>query len=130
MTSQSVPEIQVQDMAPVDLDACASEPIHIPGAIQQHGTLLVLDEPSLTVTHAAANLARYLKIAPEEALGRALDQSCPAGAAALRAALAGVDPAFSGSLRFPFRAAFHQTPADRSLSPSWRAVPAGIGAGG
>ncbi|RZA12277.1 MAG: hypothetical protein EOP10_31655, partial [Proteobacteria bacterium] len=28
----------------MDLDTCSSEPIHIPGAIQDHGYLLVVDE--------------------------------------------------------------------------------------
>ena len=98
------------DLAPIatpapetpSLSDCAREPIHIPGAIQAHGTLLVLAEPDLTVTHAAANLARYLGVPPEEVLGVPLERSCPAGAAALRAALSqaagGADPA----VRFDF----------------------------
>ncbi len=37
-----------------DLDACASEPIRIPGAIQPHGRLLVLRADSLAVSKRSA----------------------------------------------------------------------------
>lgn len=37
------------------LDACAREPIHIPGAIQPHGALLALREPDLTCLQISAN---------------------------------------------------------------------------
>ena len=36
-----------------DLTNCDREPIHIPGAIQPHGVLLVLREPSLTICQAS-----------------------------------------------------------------------------
>ncbi|MDG3007033.1 ATP-binding protein [Paludisphaera mucosa] len=39
----------------VDLTNCADEPIHVPGRIQPHGVLLVLDEPDLVVRQASAN---------------------------------------------------------------------------
>ena len=41
----------------VDLDACASEPIRIPGGIQPHGALLVLDPQTLRPIQASDNLA-------------------------------------------------------------------------
>ncbi|UEM21568.1 GAF domain-containing protein [Skermanella mucosa] len=84
------------------LSDCAREPIHIPGAVQAHGTLLVLAEPDLTVTHAAANLARYLGVPLEEVLGFPLERSCPAGAAALRAALAEEARGIGPAVRFDF----------------------------
>lgn len=40
---------------PVDLENCEREPIHIPGAVQQHGLLLVLKRADLTVVQASAN---------------------------------------------------------------------------
>ena len=43
-----------------DLDACAREPIHIPGGIQPHGYLLVLDPQALTVRQASANVEQIL----------------------------------------------------------------------
>lgn len=50
----------------VDLTNCDREPIHIPGSIQPHATLLVLEEPSLRILQASGN-------APER-LGRTMDE--------------------------------------------------------
>jgi light-regulated signal transduction histidine kinase (bacteriophytochrome) len=47
----------------VDLTLCDREPIHIPGSIQPHGVMLVVDADSMRVTHAAG--------AVEARLGRA-----------------------------------------------------------
>jgi two-component system, chemotaxis family, sensor kinase Cph1 len=44
----------------LDLDACAQEPIHIPGAIQPHGALLVLDPAHFAVRQASANASDVL----------------------------------------------------------------------
>jgi light-regulated signal transduction histidine kinase (bacteriophytochrome) len=44
------------------IDACDREPIHIPGAIQPHGVLLVLDRDSLEVRHAAGDVAGMLQV--------------------------------------------------------------------
>jgi len=41
----------------LDLDACAAEPIRIPGGIQPHGALLVVAPDTLEVLQASANLA-------------------------------------------------------------------------
>ena len=41
--------------ADIDLEACAREPIHIPGAIQPHGCLLAFDPGSRIVRQASAN---------------------------------------------------------------------------
>jgi light-regulated signal transduction histidine kinase (bacteriophytochrome) len=42
------------------LEACAREPIHIPGAIQPHGVMLVLDQTSQEIGHAAGDVAGLL----------------------------------------------------------------------
>jgi light-regulated signal transduction histidine kinase (bacteriophytochrome) len=42
----------------VDPTTCDREPIHIPGRIQPHGLLLVLEEPALTVLQASTNVSR------------------------------------------------------------------------
>ncbi len=55
--------------APVDLDNCASEPIHVPGAIQPHGMLLAVDEPGLVVRIASANVAAWLECPADEIIG-------------------------------------------------------------
>ena len=43
------------DVPPVDLSNCAREPIHIPGLIQPHGLMLVLDPSSLAIRQASEN---------------------------------------------------------------------------
>ncbi|WP_372017052.1 GAF domain-containing protein [Pseudoxanthomonas sp. 10H] len=43
-----------------DLDACAREPIHIPGSIQPHGVLLAIDPADGRVLQASANAAGVL----------------------------------------------------------------------
>lgn len=58
--------------APIDLDACETEPIHEIGAIQPDGALLAVDAVSGLVTHASENLHEYLDIAAAEALDRPL----------------------------------------------------------
>lgn len=60
---------------PVALDAllaaCASEPIHAPGAVQRHGALLVLDGAEV-VRAASENVAELLGVAAGDLLGRPL----------------------------------------------------------
>src|SRR6478735_5903466 len=58
--------------APVDLDNCASEPIHVPGAIQPHGMLLAVTEPNLVVAVASANAAQWIGRETDGVLGRNL----------------------------------------------------------
>jgi two-component system, chemotaxis family, sensor kinase Cph1 len=49
-------------MDPTELEACAREPIRIPGAIQPHGTLLVLDGEHLSILQAAANAEKLVGV--------------------------------------------------------------------
>src|SRR3954453_20007416 len=42
-------------MQPVDLTNCDREPIHVPGSIQPHGVLLVVDPVSEVVLQSAGN---------------------------------------------------------------------------
>jgi light-regulated signal transduction histidine kinase (bacteriophytochrome) len=48
----------------VDRDVCAREPIRIPGGIQPHGVLVVLDPARMTVLQASANAADTLGLEP------------------------------------------------------------------
>lgn len=57
---------------PVDLTNCDREPIHLLGAIQPIGFLLAVSE-QWVVERASANLADYLGIAAEAALGQPVD---------------------------------------------------------
>src|SRR5919202_841848 len=47
-------------MQPLDLTNCDREPIHIPGSIQPHGVLLVVDPVSEVVLQAAGDTASTL----------------------------------------------------------------------
>src|SRR5690606_17110458 len=70
-----------------DLDACAREPIHIPGSIQPQGILLVVDPADGRVLQASANAAAELLGGQGQVQGQRWDellQLAPAQAAALR----------------------------------------------
>ena len=56
-----------------DLTNCDREPIHIPGSIQPHGVLIVLDPGSLAVIQVAGDSRRLLGLTPHEMLGRGLE---------------------------------------------------------
>jgi chemotaxis family two-component system sensor kinase Cph1 len=74
--------------AKVDLTDCDREPIHIPGTIQPFGVLLVLAEPSLTITQVSENVGEHLPFRIEEVLGRPLSTMLdPASVAEVKEAL-------------------------------------------
>lgn len=56
----------------VDLTNCDREPIHIPGAIQPHGVLLVLLESTLEILQVSRNTQALLGPPPEALLGQPL----------------------------------------------------------
>ena len=58
----------------VTVENCADEPIHIPGAIQPHGLLLVLEESTLRITQVSDNIQTLLKIDPPRVLGQPLSR--------------------------------------------------------
>jgi len=58
--------------ATADLLLCECEPIHIPGAIQPNGAMLVVHAESLCITHASANLQSILGCEPLLQLGQPL----------------------------------------------------------
>ncbi len=59
---------------PTDLATCDREPIHVPGSIQPHGVLLVLDESELTITQTSVNTRRHLWVACDRLLGSRFDE--------------------------------------------------------
>lgn len=71
---------------PVDLDTCAREPIRIPGGIQPHGALIVLDSHDLSVLQSSANAGAMLGLALERgsSLAQTLGASLTADLARLR----------------------------------------------
>ncbi|QLL10510.1 SpoIIE family protein phosphatase [Mycobacterium vicinigordonae] len=74
--------------APIDLENCAREPIHIPGTIQPRGVLAVVREPEFVVCQVSANVAALLGRSADGVLGRHLsaligaDQAARIGTAA------------------------------------------------
>ena len=44
---------------PIDLDNCAREPIHIPGSVQPHGAMIVLDADELEVVQVSENVEMF-----------------------------------------------------------------------
>ncbi|SDF17542.1 Bacteriophytochrome (light-regulated signal transduction histidine kinase) [Blastococcus aurantiacus] len=67
--------------APVDLDNCAREPIHVPGSIQPRGVLLVVSDPAHVVEQASENLEQLTGVPWGQALGRPLADVLGGGAA-------------------------------------------------
>ncbi|WP_449433901.1 ATP-binding protein [Pseudomonas putida] len=51
------------------MERCAQEPIQVPGSIQPHGFLLVLDETDLRILQASENAERWLGLPARELLG-------------------------------------------------------------
>ena len=56
-----------------DLDACAREPIHIPGSIQPHGFLFVLSDLDLRVVAVSQNAADQMGLVATAMIGRPID---------------------------------------------------------
>ena len=54
------------------IERCAEEPIHIPGSIQPHGFLLVVDEPQLQIQQVSENIQEWLGIDARTLLGQPL----------------------------------------------------------
>lgn len=60
------------DNETIDLTNCEREPIHIPGLIQPHGVLLVLQDPTLNIIQVSNNTQEIIGRHPEELLGQPL----------------------------------------------------------
>lgn len=92
----------------LDKAKCDREAIHIPGAIQPHGAVLVADPRTGLIQACSGNVASMLERAPSEILGANLADVAGADLAARLVALAepgrdAVEPprAFSGVVRSP-----------------------------
>lgn len=58
----------------VNLTNCDREQIHIPGLIQPHGILFVLQEPEFTILQVSKNTFDLIGIHPEQLLGKQLKE--------------------------------------------------------
>src|ERR1700761_3490437 len=75
------------DSKPVDLDRCAAEPIRIPGSIQPHGALLVVEPATWRILQASANSTEILDFAFDPEAGHRFDD-LPFANPALKAEIA------------------------------------------
>ena len=100
MTNPTGPSSGPAGRGEVDLTNCDREPIHIPGGVQPHGVLLVLEEPSLTIRQASDNAGEILGVPVDRLLGRGLGAFVdPARLAPLEAALRADDLRAGNPLR-------------------------------
>lgn len=66
MTSTWIPEN-------LDLTNCDREPIHIPGSIQPHGVLFVINPDDLKIIQASENTEDHLSKPVKEILGQDIE---------------------------------------------------------
>lgn len=57
------------DSRSVSLTNCDREPIHIPGSVQPHGAMLVIDPAAHLVAYGSANCFEFISVPPEKAVG-------------------------------------------------------------
>ncbi|MDX6749659.1 histidine kinase dimerization/phosphoacceptor domain -containing protein [Geminicoccaceae bacterium 1502E] len=89
---------------PLDLSNCDREPIHIPGSIQPHGLLLVLDSVNGRILQLAGDPERILGMQAAELLGASIEKALGTAGAALLAScnLAGQgEPSYAGTVTLP-----------------------------
>lgn len=98
------------------LDSCTLEPIHIPGSIQPHGALLVLNENDLTCLQASANCGEFLGSEFTGMVGRKLSDAAPGAANTITQALAGASETLASPITMEigqkrFDVSLHRTEA-------------------
>jgi len=86
------PVEQGDPSSPIDLSGCEREPIHIPGSIQPHGALFLIDPDSGTVLQAAVGEVRLGSPGSGYVGRRLADLLPPAGARLIEALLEGRRP--------------------------------------
>ncbi|MGF1512464.1 MAG: ATP-binding protein [Elainellaceae cyanobacterium] len=73
MTDSSPQRSNVITAQNVSLTNCDREQVHIPGAIQPHGVLFVLEEPDYRIVQVSENAGALLGRSPETLLGTPID---------------------------------------------------------
>jgi light-regulated signal transduction histidine kinase (bacteriophytochrome)/ActR/RegA family two-component response regulator len=105
-----------------DITSCASEPIHIIGAVQPFGFLLVCAMSDWTITHASQNVAEHLGRGTDELVGLPLEtvvtrETLHSLRNALQSASLGGSPERRGGLSFRQGGTF-----DVTIHPSGESV--------
>ena len=85
-------------MQEVDLTACDREPIHIPGAVQPHGALLVLGRDSLRIEQAGGACKDFFGRVASSLVGSAFRYEADQSAPALSLENCGEQPAHVGGI--------------------------------
>ena len=57
----------------IDVTNCDREPIHIPGAVQPYGALLVLNPASMEILQASQSCLAHLGLTPTELVGKSFE---------------------------------------------------------
>ncbi|MGN6504114.1 MAG: ATP-binding protein [Tepidisphaeraceae bacterium] len=65
---------QLESTTTVDLRNCDKEPIHVPGRVQSHGLMLVLDGAELAIRHISSNASTLLGVPADAVLGQTLER--------------------------------------------------------
>jgi light-regulated signal transduction histidine kinase (bacteriophytochrome) len=55
------------------IKACLQDPIHIPGSIQPHGSLMIVDAATFTIVQVSANTETFLGYAPRDLVNQPLE---------------------------------------------------------
>ncbi len=105
-----------------DLTTCDREPIHIPGSIQPHGMLLVVDRKALTVEQMAGDAKSLLGVAPEHTIGQPLSKILDSDTAAFVTARLGATSAFVAPIMRLGASSCAGTPLDLTLHARERTV--------
>jgi two-component system, chemotaxis family, sensor kinase Cph1 len=99
-----------------DLSTCDREPIHIPGSIQPHGVLLVMDRETLRIEQSAGDTQLLLGLAGEQIGGMPLSAILDGEAAAfVSLQLAGAAENVAPSMRLNVRTQEGTQPLDLTL---------------
>ena len=80
MTADGTSRVPSVPFGKADLTSCDREAIHLPGSIQPHGLLLVIETPSLRIVQAAGDTRAVVGAELDELLG-AVFQETPVGRA-------------------------------------------------
>lgn len=84
------------------IEQCAREPIHVPGSIQPHGFMLVLDSATFEILQASDNLSDWLGCDPEQVMGQSFGAILETPGVTERLAVPAPDPHpwHAGDVRF------------------------------
>src|SRR4051812_41599315 len=85
-------------MDAVDLTACDREPIHIPGAVQPHGVLLVLARDTQRIEQAGGICEELFRVAPEQLIGRSFASLNSSGSEDVDFSHCSADSSYAGGM--------------------------------